>query len=108
MLQQKIQKKYSVYKMSAYRQPTTATRKQILIVYTGGTIGMMHHHQTNALVPFNFSKITDHIPELRHLNCNIHFHTRPHPIDSSNVNLDFWIALAAEIERNYEQHDGFV
>jgi len=82
--------------------------KRVLIIYTGGTIGMMHHHKTGALVPFNFSRITDHIPELKHIKSKIHFHSRPHPIDSSNVDHQFWVDLATDIEKNYSKHDGFV
>jgi L-asparaginase len=82
--------------------------KKILIIYTGGTIGMMHHHKTKALVPLNFSEITSHIPELRHLKCKINFHSWKKPIDSSNVDLEFWQELATVIEKNYSKHDGFV
>ncbi len=84
------------------------TTKRILIIYTGGTIGMMHHHKTKALVPLNFSEITSHIPELKHLKCKINFHSWKKPIDSSNVDLNFWTELAEVIEKNYSKHDGFV
>lgn len=82
--------------------------KRILIIYTGGTIGMMHHHKSKSLVPLNFSEITSHIPELRHLRCKVHFHSWKKPIDSSNVDLHFWKELATVIEENYNKHDGFV
>ena len=86
----------------------SSNSKRILIIYTGGTIGMMHHHKTKTLVPLNFSEITSHIPELRHLKCIIHFHSWKKPIDSSNVDIEFWRSLAAVIEKNYAKHDGFV
>ena len=82
--------------------------KRILIIYTGGTIGMMHHHKTKALVPLNFSEITSHIPELKHLKCKIHFHSWKKPIDSSNADIDFWKELATVMEKNYDKYDGFV
>src|SRR5438309_5379314 len=82
--------------------------KRILIIYTGGTIGMMHHHKTGVLVPFNFFRITDHIPELKHIHSKINFHSHPQPIDSSNVDEKFWMGLATDIEKNYSKHDGFV
>lgn len=69
---------------------------------------MMHHHKTKALVPLNFSEITSHIPELKHLKCKINFHSWKKPIDSSNVDLNFWTELAEVIEKNYSKHDGFV
>jgi len=82
--------------------------KKILIVYTGGTIGMMHHHKKKTLVPLNFSEITNHIPELKHIKCKIHFHSWINPIDSSNVDIQFWQELANVIQKNYNTHDGFV
>lgn len=82
--------------------------KKVLIIYTGGTIGMVHHHKSKALVPLNFSEITSHIPELRHLKCKIHFHSWKKPIDSSNADIQFWVELATVIEKNYGKHDGFV
>lgn len=83
-------------------------RKKILIIYTGGTIGMMHSHQSRTLVPFDFGAITDQIPELSHLNCSIDFYSFRSPIDSSNVQPDFWIELASVIEKKYSRYDGFV
>jgi L-asparaginase len=82
--------------------------KKILIVYTGGTIGMMHHHKKKTLVPLNFSEITNHIPELKHIKCKIHFHSWKNPIDSSNADIPFWQELAGVIQKNYNTHDGFV
>jgi L-asparaginase len=82
--------------------------KSVLIIYTGGTIGMMHEHKTHALIPFNFKMIIDQIPELSHLNCKIHFHSSHKPIDSSNVQPVLWEELAAIIEKNYLKYDGFV
>ena len=82
--------------------------KSILIIYTGGTIGMMQHHKTKTLVPLNFSQISHYIPELKHLRCKLRFHSWKKPIDSSNVDLDFWKELATVIEKNYVRYDGFV
>ena len=82
--------------------------KKILIIYTGGTIGMMHHHKKKTLVPLNFSEITNHIPELKHIRCKIRFHSWKNPIDSSNVDIQFWQELAGVIQKNYSAHDGFV
>src|SRR5215203_5329820 len=82
--------------------------KKILIIYTGGTIGMMQHHKKKSLVPLNFSEITNNIPELKHIKCKIHFHSWKNPIDSSNADIAFWQELAAVIQKNYSKHDGFV
>src|SRR6187401_847811 len=86
----------------------TSGSKKILIIYTGGTIGMVHHHKRKTLVPLNFSEITNHIPELKHIKCKIQFHSWKNPIDSSNVDIHFWQELAGVIQKNYKSHDGFV
>lgn len=83
-------------------------KKKVLIIYTGGTIGMIRDHKTKALIPFNFRTITDQIPELKHLNCQISFHASQRAIDSSDVQPSFWEELATIIEKKYKQHDGFV
>ena len=69
---------------------------------------MMHHHKKKTLVPLNFSEITNHIPELKHIPCKIKFHSWKKPIDSSNVDIQFWQELAGVIQKNYTTHDGFV
>ncbi len=83
-------------------------RKQILILYTGGTIGMIHDYRTRALKPVDFKSVTEQIPELKHLNCKIDFHSSRKPIDSSNVQPELWIELSKVIEKNYRKYDGFV
>jgi L-asparaginase len=81
--------------------------KKILIIYTGGTIGM-HKDQTGSLRPFDFGKVTEQVPELKQLGCTLKHYAFKELIDSSNVTPDFWIQLATTIEKNYEEHDGFV
>ena len=83
-------------------------RSSILIIYTGGTIGMKTDEKTGALVPFNFSGIYEEFPILRRLNVDIDVHTMPKLIDSSNVQPSDWCAIAEVIRDNYEQYDGFV
>lgn len=85
------------------------TRKpEILIVYTGGTIGMVKDYQTGALKAFDFSQILEKIPELKLLNCNISTISFEEPIDSSNMNIDYYINIAEIIASNYSKFDGFV
>ncbi|TWR30302.1 asparaginase [Mucilaginibacter pallidiroseus] len=81
---------------------------QILIIYTGGTIGMMSDPISKTLVPINFEQIMDNVPELEKLNCKIKVHSFEQIIDSSNMNPQVWAELAALIEANYEKVDGFV
>ena len=80
----------------------------ILLIYTGGTIGMIKDFETGALRNFNFDELLNHIPELKLLDCNITTTSFPIPIDSSNMNPEYWVAIANLIESNYESMDGFV
>jgi L-asparaginase len=81
---------------------------QILIIYTGGTIGMMSDPTTKVLKPINFEQIMDNVPELEKLNCKIKVHSFEEIIDSSNMNPAIWSQLAGLIEANYDTVDGFV
>ncbi len=83
-------------------------RNSILVLYTGGTIGMMKDPATGSLVPFDFGNIYEHLPVLRNLEYGIDFYPFEHLIDSSNMTPDFWVSLAEKIEENYEKYDGFV
>ena len=83
-------------------------KPSILIIYTGGTIGMKNDAETGALVPFDFSAIYEEFPSLKRLNVNIDVLTIDPVIDSSNVSPDNWICLAGLIRDNYARYDGFV
>ncbi len=83
-------------------------KSKILLVYTGGTIGMMKNFETGALKAFNFSKLLQKIPELKQLDCEIKTISFENPIDSSNMNPKQWVLIANIIEENYENFDGFV
>ena len=80
----------------------------ILLIYTGGTIGMIADESTNVLVPFNFDNISEQIPELDKFNYDLGFHCFDPLLDSSNMNPTVWIELAQIIAINYEDYDGFV
>lgn len=84
------------------------TQPNILLIYTGGTIGMIKDFDTGALRNFNFDELLNHIPELKLLDCNITTTSFPKPIDSSNMDPRYWVKLATIIEENYEDMDGFV
>lgn len=83
-------------------------KSSILIIYTGGTIGMKTDAATGALIPFDFSEIYDEFPSLKRLNVNIDVQTMSPVIDSSNVTPGNWVALAELIRDNYLRYDGFV
>jgi L-asparaginase len=84
------------------------SKPNILLLYTGGTIGMMKDFETGALKAFNFSKLLQKIPELKQLECSIKTISFENPIDSSNMHPDKWIKIASMIEENYQNFDGFV
>ncbi len=83
-------------------------RSSILIIYTGGTIGMKTDEATGALVPFDFSGIYEEFPSLKRLKVDIEVLTIKPPIDSSNVSVENWVDMARLIRDNYERYDGFV
>ena len=85
-----------------------ANKPNILIVYTGGTIGMIKDYKTGALKAFDFSRIIDKIPELEQLDCEIESISFDEPIDSSNMNTEYYINIVEIIEANYTNFDGFV
>ncbi|XLS29758.1 asparaginase [Flavobacteriaceae bacterium M23B6Z8] len=81
---------------------------RILLIYTGGTIGMVKDYETGALKAFDFDKLLASVPELSQLSCEIQTIQFPKPIDSSNMNTDYWKLLASMLEDNYDSFDGFV
>ena len=83
-------------------------KSRILVIYTGGTIGMMFDKDSGALRPFDFDHLYKSIPVLANFNCCIDVHAFDPLIDSSNVHPDFWIKIATVVEENYEKYDGFV
>lgn len=84
------------------------SKPNILLIYTGGTIGMIKDFETGVLKAFNFKKLLQKIPELKHLDCNIETISFKNPIDSSNINPQKWVEIAEIIEDKYENFDGFV
>lgn len=81
---------------------------KILLIYTGGTIGMIKDPNTGALKAFDFKNLLNRIPELKLLDCKITTRSFKKPIDSSNMNPNYWIQIAEIIENNYVDFDGFV
>ena len=80
----------------------------VLIIYTGGTIGMVENSKTGSLEPFNFHHLLDKVPELRQLGFSISTVQFEPPIDSSEIEPDSWVKLVHIIADNYDLFDGFV
>ena len=83
-------------------------KPRILIIYTGGTIGMIEDPETKALKPFDFSHLIENVPKIKKLDYEIdNFQCHP-PIDSSDMNIIHWQEMARIIGDNYDRYDGFV
>ncbi|MFT5246202.1 MAG: L-asparaginase [Gammaproteobacteria bacterium] len=80
----------------------------ILIIYTGGTIGMVADEKTGSYHPFDMDVLFSHVPELSRLKLNLETVSFEEPIDSSDFDVSTWIKLATIIEDAYNDHDGFV
>ena len=80
----------------------------ILIIYTGGTIGMVQRPEDGSLAPVNFDELSKELPLLKKFGYNISSITFDPVIDSSNITTDLWKRLANTIYECYEQYDGFV
>ena len=83
-------------------------KSAILLIYTGGTIGMKEDSSIQALRPFNFSQILEEVPELGKFAYRIDSYTFDPLIDSSDVEPSLWLELVGLIEDRYEEYDGFV
>ena len=84
------------------------TLSKILIIYTGGTIGMIRDPETDMLKPFDFNNILYEVPELKRMDCNIEAISFREPIDSSNINSKIWKKIGDYIYKYYNNFDGFV
>ncbi len=80
----------------------------ILVIYTGGTVGMKQDPADGTLKPFDFSQIKEEVPELNKFGVRMDAHTFDPLIDSSDVEPSLWVALAELIRDRYEEYDGFV
>ncbi len=80
----------------------------ILLIYTGGTIGMIENAQTGALENFNFDQLQKHVPELKSLGYPIKSVQFEQPVDSSDINPDAWRKIVHIISDNYDRYSGFV
>ncbi len=83
-------------------------QKSILIIYTGGTIGMITSPDKNSLTPFNFEEIRKHVPELEKYGHKLSAVTIHPAVDSSNIKPESWIKIAELIRDTYDEHDGYI
>lgn len=83
-------------------------KAKVLLIYTGGTIGMIKDPVTGALSAFKFQHLLEHIPELNRMNVAISVHSFEKPIDSSALVPSDWKKMAEIVIENYSEYDGFV
>lgn len=83
-------------------------KSKVLIVYTGGTIGMMQDSGSSALIPVDFRHIHEKVPELKNFDFEIDTISFSPPIDSSDMTPEIWIRMVSIVEENYDQYSGFV
>jgi L-asparaginase len=81
---------------------------KILIIYTGGTVGMIFDEKTKALRPIGFNEIRNNLPELYRMGIDFYVYAFNPPIDSSDMQPEIWVEIASIIEDRYDRYDGFV
>lgn len=96
-----MQEEYSIFN-------NMSEDKGVLVIYTGGTIGMMNDPITGSLCPFSFDEISKEVPEIQEFNFNIDTLIFDNLIDSSNLKPEVWVKLCNIIKDNYDKYDGFV
>lgn len=94
--------------MSVTSNITISHRPRILIIYTGGTIGMIENPVNGTLEPFDFDHLIDNVPKIKMLDFEIENYQFKEPIDSSAMTPNDWRKIVRVIEDNYEKYDGFV
>lgn len=88
--------------------PMTKTVPKILIIYTGGTVGMIYDERLGTLRQLEFAEIKDNLPEIYRLGYHFYIYPFAPAMDSSDMTPEVWVALAEIIEENYQYYDGFV
>ncbi|MGQ9620026.1 MAG: asparaginase [Bacteroidales bacterium] len=85
-----------------------STQPSILIIYTGGTIGMVNDPYKGSLVPIDFQHISDQVPELKKFGFRLDAVSIDPVLDSSDIEPGKWVRMADVIKDNYYKYDGFV
>lgn len=85
-----------------------ASDTKLLLIYTGGTLGMVSIKESSPLVPMDFEDLMEHIPELERLECQINVKAMVQPLDSSDMNPSKWVEIGKLIHEDYDKYDGFV
>lgn len=81
---------------------------RVLLIYTGGTIGMDRNVITGSLEPLDFAHLVGNVPELKLISTNVDTYQFNPPIDSSDMTPQLWAELTRIIVSRYDSYDGFV
>lgn len=103
--QEKLSGEYKTIKVKKSPDPKAAS---VMLIYTGGTLGMVFEESAQTLVPFDFEQILSQIPEIDKFNLNLTVISFHQLIDSANVQPSHWITMASLIEQHYDEYNGFV
>ncbi|MBF1500627.1 MAG: asparaginase, partial [Prevotella pallens] len=82
--------------------------EKVLLIYTGGTIGMGCNPATGALEPLDFNHLADNVPEFKLIPTAIDTYQFVPAIDSSNMSPKNWADIVRIIVDKYDNYDGFV
>ena len=109
-LRQRFPRESIVQRIKTVNRPTgdSEIRRKILIIYTGGTIGMMENPKTGSLEPLDFEYLIDNVPKINRLDYDIDSFQFDIPLDSSAMTPAHWQDIAYVIENFYDDYDGFV
>lgn len=83
-------------------------KRSVLVIYTGGTIGMVANRRTGALTPFDIGHIIKNVPDLQKMDIELDSVSFSPPIDSSDIVPKQWVEIAEAVYKNYHKYDGFV
>ncbi len=97
-----------MFKEIKLEENTDKNSNKLLLIYTGGTLGMLAKGTNDAMEALNFEEIIEYIPEIKKLNSQLSIAALERPIDSSDMNSGYWIKIGEKIFKNYNEYDGFV
>lgn len=93
-------------------------KSSVLILYTGGTIGMAHSQAGNIdspLIPQEWQQLIKYMPSLspngyfqKEKNISFQYLSLDPIIDSSQISPDDWKRIALTIQQYYDEYDGFI
>ena len=83
-------------------------KRKVLLIYTGGTIGMEKDYETGSLRAFDFGNIFKKMPEMKLMECEVFVHSFAEPLDSSDMGPQEWRIIANYVHGNYDNFDGFL